>query len=524
MSDGRNRREAVWSPLSRWRPRSLLARFLLFLTPVFFVLAVPGIGYLVHVELRADQDILAARFGNQAARAAIALSRHGALANPQLARDILSPLAADRAFVCAEIIGGDGTRLIALPPAQGCSARHDAMELVLPLPGDAATTMRVLFSDAELQATGRQQILLAVSVIALAYLFAVVSATIGFRTIVSGPLRSLLAAIRQSMETGERTPVGIQGGYELGSVIQAFDEMLLRENDREAALTCANARLRDSETALRKLNEELEGRVRERTADLDAARLRAEAANQTKSEFLAAMSHELRTPLNAIIGFSEVMKQQTHGPVGSAKYGDYINDINDSGKHLLAVINDILDLSKVEAGLEELTEECVEVSSVIDSVLTLVCQRVQNGGLNLELDIPDEIPLLFADGRKLKQILVNLLSNAIKFTDRGGKVTFTASCDSDDGFLFEVADTGIGIAADDIPKALSQFVQVDGDLNRQYEGTGLGLPLTKALVDLHGGSMDLLSEVGVGTTVRIGLPATRICGCNSFSAMCSTAE
>lgn len=512
MSDRAFSRAEISPDRPRWHARGLLTRFLLFLTPVFFILAFPGIGYLVYIELRTDHEGLAARFGNQAARAAIALSRHDALDNPRLAEDLLAPLAADRAFVCAEVLDAAGTRLVALPPRQGCPASRDSMELVLPLPDDATTRLRVRFTDAELRAAERQRITVANSVIVLAYLFAIIAAVIGFRMIVGRPLDSLMAAIRQYMDTGVRQPVGRHSDDELGSVIRAFDDMLRREDERETALTRANSRLQRSEAALKQLNEELEQRVRERTADLNRSRHRSEAANQAKSEFLAAMSHELRTPLNAIIGFSEVIKQQTHGPVGNAKYQDYAADINQSGQHLLTVINDILDLSKVEAGVEELDEECVEVSDAIMSVMAVIRQRLENGGLELELDIPAALPLLSADGRKLKQILVNLLSNAIKFTDRGGKVTFRAACGPDSGFLFEIADTGIGIAAEDIPKALSQFGQVDSDLNRKYEGTGLGLPLTKALVDLHGGSMDLQSEVGVGTTVLVRLPATRICG------------
>jgi PAS domain S-box-containing protein len=250
-------------------------------------------------------------------------------------------------------------------------------------------------------------------------------------------------------------------------------------------------------------------RERAETA-LREARDQAEAANRAKSEFLAAMSHELRTPLNAIIGFSEVMENETLGPVGSVKYRDYAEDIHQSGQHLLDLINDILDLSKVEAGVEELHEEDIEIPEVIESVLRLVRQRAQNGGVALRLDPSDRLPLLRADKRKLKQILANLLSNAIKFTNPGGKVTLRAWCRVDSGFVFQIVDTGIGIPPEDIPKALSQFGQVDGDLNRQYDGTGLGLPLTKALAELHGGCFDLQSQVTVGTTVTVRFPAERI--------------
>ena len=256
----------------------------------------------------------------------------------------------------------------------------------------------------------------------------------------------------------------------------------------------------------------VESRLRQ-VMKLEALRLskvQAERANRAKSEFLAAMSHELRTPLNAIIGFSEIIKDETFGPVGSTKYRDYAGDINESGQHLLGLVNDILDLSKIESGTDELQEDKIEIPEIIRSALMLVGQRAEQGGIKLELELADQLPALRADERKLKQILVNLLSNAIKFSDAGGEVALRAWCRMGSGHVFQIIDTGIGIAPEDIPKALSQFGQVDGDLNRQYEGTGLGLPLTKALVELHGGTLDLQSQVGVGTTATVRFPAERI--------------
>ena len=270
---------------------------------------------------------------------------------------------------------------------------------------------------------------------------------------------------------------------------------------RIAELEEAQRRLKDQETHLIHL-----------ARDLKIARDQAEAANRAKTEFLATMSHELRTPLNAIIGFSEIIQTETLGPIGSVKYRDYATDIHESGHHLLDLINDILDLSKVESGLDELHEEEIGIPELAHSVWRLIQQRAEKQGVRLIMELPEDPPALFADLRKLKQILVNLISNAIKFTEAGGKVTMKVWFRGNSGYVFQVADTGIGIALEDIPKALSQFGQVDSTLGRRHEGTGLGLPLTKALVELHGGSLDLQSQPGVGTTVTVRFPAERICG------------
>ncbi len=244
--------------------------------------------------------------------------------------------------------------------------------------------------------------------------------------------------------------------------------------------------------------------------DLQVAMGKAENASQAKSAFLASMSHELRTPLNAIIGFSEVIKDETFGPTERIKYRSYAEDIYSSGQHLLALINDILDLSKVESETAELHEESIEVPSLVQSALTMVEDGARTAEVTLVLDIRDDLPLLWADERKLTQILVNLLANAVKFTEPGGAITFRAWCRTDSGFVFQVVDTGIGMAASDIPRALSNFGQIDSVLSRNYEGTGLGLSLSKALIELHGGSLDLQSQLGIGTTVTVRFPTNRL--------------
>ena len=246
--------------------------------------------------------------------------------------------------------------------------------------------------------------------------------------------------------------------------------------------------------------------LKQREEALRAAREAAELANRAKSEFLANMSHELRTPLNAIIGFSEVILKEMFGPLANENYREYIKDIHDSGSHLYQLINDILDVSKAEAGKLELRETSVNMADVIERCVRLVEERAQRAQVTIETRIADGTPSLIADERKLKQILINLLSNAVKFTPEGGTVEVLAGELDDGRFELVVKDTGIGIAADDIAIVMAPFGQVDSRLARRYEGTGLGLPLTKSLVELHGGVIDVESEVDVGTRIIIHLP------------------
>jgi two-component system cell cycle sensor histidine kinase PleC len=225
---------------------------------------------------------------------------------------------------------------------------------------------------------------------------------------------------------------------------------------------------------------------------------------------LANVSHELRTPLNAILGFTEMIRQEIVGPIGEPRYLDYASDVSSSGQHLLELINDILDLSKIESGEIELRESELEIMANVQWSLMLFGDRSSEAGVKLEADIPANIPGLWADQRMLRQMLTNLISNAIKFSHKGDLVTVAAAIRDDGSLLLSVADTGIGIAGADLPKALSTFGQIDGDLDRRYEGTGLGLPLVRMLSAAHGGGLEIDSEVGVGTTATIWFPADRV--------------
>ncbi len=278
-------------------------------------------------------------------------------------------------------------------------------------------------------------------------------------------------------------------------------------------------RRKADEEALRQSRDVLELKVQERTEALSKAlaeqqrtamamlrsKEEAELANRAKSEFLANMSHELRTPLNAIIGFADTIGHQVFGPLDNTKYLEYIENIRESGQHLLELINDILDVSAIESGKIEVNFEPVDVSEMIHEALRLVRPRAETARVELLTDVPSGLPQVPADRRRFKQILVNLLSNAVKFTEERGTVK-VAAAHADGQVRLMVSDDGIGMNDDDIDKALTPFGRVGDVLTAEREGTGLGLPLTVNLVNLHGGALDIESSPGQGTTVTVSVP------------------
>lgn len=236
----------------------------------------------------------------------------------------------------------------------------------------------------------------------------------------------------------------------------------------------------------------------------------AEMANRAKSRFLATMSHELRTPLNAIIGFSEVMQQEMFGKLGNERYREYTTDILNSGRHLLSMIDDILDISKIEAGRYDLEEQEIDINDVIDWSVELVRPKLSEGGLKLDVVSPPDLPHVHADQRALRQILLNLLSNAVKFTHAGGRLTISAGLNEENGMTITVTDTGIGIPAERIEETLEPFIQIESAMTGKHHGTGLGLSIVKQLIEMHDGTFELTSEEGAGTSASFSFPAARL--------------
>jgi len=235
----------------------------------------------------------------------------------------------------------------------------------------------------------------------------------------------------------------------------------------------------------------------------------AELANRAKSEFLANMSHELRTPLNAIIGFSEILSGEHLGAMSNPRYLEYSHDIHSSGLHLLSIINDVLDMSKIEAGKLEIHEDEVAVGPLLASVARMVAERARETQVALVVEPPEEGLRIWADERAMKQCLLNLLSNAVKFSDAGGTVSAAATVEGDGSAVFTIADTGIGMSPEDMERALQPFGQAKAATTRAYGGTGLGLPITKGLVEAHGGRLEIDSRLGQGTRIRIVFPPER---------------
>ena len=307
------------------------------------------------------------------------------------------------------------------------------------------------------------------------------------------------------LQNGRWIQISERRTAEGGLVMTAADVTVIKEQEEARRLN--EEQLQHAVTGLERSQDQLAELARK----YEAEKVKAEGANKAKSEFLANMSHELRTPLNAINGFSEIMIAGMFGPLGDDRYKEYAQDIHNSGQHLLALINDILDMSKIEAGKMNLKFEPVSLADVTEDAVRLVRNRAETAGLHLEVEFP-HLPEIEADYRAIKQVLLNLLSNAIKFTPRGGRITVRAEARQDmlgERIRVSVSDTGIGIAPDDLQRLAKPFEQVETQHAKTQQGTGLGLALTKSLVELHEGTLEIESVLGAGATVSFTLPIRR---------------
>jgi len=297
-----------------------------------------------------------------------------------------------------------------------------------------------------------------------------------------------------------------------GEILYTVGEFvnITKRKNAEEELRIAHDQL---ELRVHERTEQLRGEVEERKrieADLLEANMYAEKANRAKSDLMANMSHELRTPLNAIIGFSQAIKEETFGPLNNEKYAEYLNDIHQSGQHLLGLINDILDTSAIEADALQLQEEEVDLEKVIDTSIRLIMPQAKAEKISLSSAINHTSPRIYADERRIKQIFLNLLSNSVKFTPKGGEVFINGNLNNDGTLSISVCDTGVGMGRDEIAKALSKFGQINSGLDRKHEGTGLGLPLTKGLIELHDGTFEIESKKDQGTKVHLTFPKERV--------------
>ncbi|UEM01574.1 PAS domain-containing protein [Skermanella rosea] len=274
---------------------------------------------------------------------------------------------------------------------------------------------------------------------------------------------------------------------------------------REKHLRAQIRELQETKARLEQQGRDLEEMARR----LRSARDDAERANRAKTEFLANMSHELRTPLNAIIGFSEML-ESGYGGTLSERQASYTRDIHESGQHLLQIINNVLDMSKVEAGQYQLFETAVDIGDVARTALSIVGGQARDRGLSLETRLAADLPVVMADERTLRQVLLNLLSNAVKFTHPGGRITLSGGMNAEGDIEVHVGDTGIGIPPEALDLVMEPFQQANGSFSREYEGTGLGLTISKNFIELHGGRLTIASEVGVGTVVTVLLPKFRV--------------
>lgn len=487
-------KDGFWAALKR----TVHGRFLVAYIPAVLLLIALFFGGFEFVAYRSAAADLRERMTRLGANLSIVLAEPVAIGQTDLIRSVVANAINDRDVSAIRVVGLAGQTLASLSR----DGANGDQTLVFDKPimlgaGDRTRTvgqLTVVMTKQRLHDAMIRRLYFAGSLAAMLLAAIVIVGSFVYRRVIGEPLGQLIEIINETDQGRGIKRIDPVRDDEVGDVFRAFNKMRDRQHRNELELETTRAGL--------------EKRVRERTADLKRAHDEALAANRAKSQFLANMSHEFRTPLNSIIGFSEILASDAVEDATLRR--EYANDVRESGVHLLTLINDLLDLSKAEAGKLELHESVLDIESTIDACVGMIRNSAADKGLSVSVSVPASSPAIRGDERKIRQMILNLLSNAAKFTPKGGRIEISSRPTEEGGLEIAVADTGIGIPEKDQTRILEPFVQVDSAFTRAHTGTGLGLPLVRILAELHGGSLKLVSTPDHGTTVTIRFPAERL--------------